>query len=247
MEQPFLRRWLRFSRLSRIGPYFRTNPNQTYRLCYARACRRTRTNVFSMPGSSGQQLKKSKQSANRHRSSDLQKRGSGFRESGPLVSAITLVVGVAGIFGFNALRGRREFIVEETRQLTFAPELELDPSLSPDGRMLAYARYTPRGSDIYVQQVSGSEAVNLTKNTPGSHRWPRWSPDGTLIAFVSTVPGAPSIRLDQPSFVIRIVPSLGGAPRKIVDSAMFGHAWSPRWKEARVYPRERDLGHAPGR
>ena len=170
-----------------------------------------------------------------------------FSRKWPLVSAITLVVGVAGIFGFNALRGRREFSVEETRQLTFAPELELDPSLSPDGRMLAYARYTPRGSDIYVQQVSGSEPVNLTKNLPGSHRWPRWSPDGTLIAFVSTVPGAPSIRLDQPSFVIRIVPSLGGAPRKIVDSAMFGHAWSPRWKEARVYPRERDLGHAPGR
>jgi len=154
-----------------------------------------------------------------------------------LVSAITLVAGGAGIFGFNAVRGRPEFSVEETRQLTFAPELEVDPSLSPDGKMLAYARLskfawdTPGGSDIYVQQVSGSEPVNLTKNLPGFHRWPRWSPDGTLIAFVSTVAAAPASRPDQPTFVIRIVPYLGGAPRQIVDSAMLGHAWSPDGKK----------------
>jgi Tol biopolymer transport system component len=48
---------------------------------------------------------------------------------------------------------------------------------------------------------------------PGDNRWPRWSPDGTQLAFVGN--GS-----------IYIVPALGGAPRKFVDEGAFP-TWSP--------------------
>ncbi len=54
-----------------------------------------------------------------------------------------------------------------------------DPALSPDGQRVAF---TSEG-DIWVVNVDGSNAVNLTKNAVAENAFPAWSPDGTRIAF----------------------------------------------------------------
>jgi len=48
--------------------------------------------------------------------------------------------------------------------------------------MIAYYAYNDGQADIYVINLDGSELTNLTNDS--AEDWaPRWSPDGSLIAF----------------------------------------------------------------
>jgi serine/threonine protein kinase len=68
--------------------------------------------------------------------------------------------------------------------LTSFPGDEVFPSLSPDGKQVAFAGGDSRQNlDIHVMQVGSTTALPLTR-TPQSETSPSWSPDGTSIAFV---------------------------------------------------------------
>lgn len=58
--------------------------------------------------------------------------------------------------------------------------VERDPSVSPDGEKVAYAR----AGDIWVMNIDGSNQAPITQ-TPAAERSPAWSPDGTRIAYVA--------------------------------------------------------------
>jgi eukaryotic-like serine/threonine-protein kinase len=116
--------------------------------------------------------------------------------------------------------------IGRTSQVTRDPALELDPALSPDGSMIAYALGTPTKLQVYVQPVAGGRPIALTTDSAGSFRAPVWSPDGRSIAF-------------QGKDGVWVVPSGGGAARRLVQidtallpmgsgsmSAVTGLAWS---------------------
>jgi Tol biopolymer transport system component len=66
-----------------------------------------------------------------------------------------------------------------------------NPSLSPDGKQIAFNRLDPqsRAGDIWVEDVSRRVMSRLT--TDHSYDWiPIWSPDGGRIAFASNRDGA---------------------------------------------------------
>ncbi len=92
--------------------------------------------------------------------------------------------------------------IGRTIQVTRDPGLEVDPALSPDGATLAYAAGPTDAMQIYVRQVSGGRPVALTNDTTDNFRWPRWSPDGSKIAY-------------QSNDGIYVVPALGGSPRRV--------------------------------
>jgi eukaryotic-like serine/threonine-protein kinase len=61
-----------------------------------------------------------------------------------------------------------------------------NPSLSPDGKQIAFNRVDPQGGggDIWIEDVSRRVLTRLT--TDRSYDWiPVWSPDGSRIAFAS--------------------------------------------------------------
>ena len=73
-----------------------------------------------------------------------------------------------------------------------------DPQASPDGRLVAYALTEvdlasgKRDTDLWLQPLAGGEPRRLT-SSPASDSRPRWSPDGTRIAFLSTRDGGPQV------------------------------------------------------
>jgi serine/threonine-protein kinase len=128
--------------------------------------------------------------------------------SGP--SRVGIGIGAAGIvvaLAVVVLVSRRSavapaVVVGRTSQVTREPGLEVDPALSPDGATLAYAAGPTNAMQIYVRQVSGGRPVTLTSDTTDNFRWPRWSPDGSQVAY-------------QANDGIYLVAALGGTPRRV--------------------------------
>jgi Tol biopolymer transport system component len=143
-----------------------------------------------------------------------------FRLKKLVLPASVLIVLLAVAVYFLFRRGPEIFDVKigRTQQITHDPGLEIDPAISPDGKMIAYAAGVVGKMSLYVRQIAGGRPIALTTSLPGDCRWPRWSPDGTQIAFQS-----------QDS--IYVLPALGGIPKKLVEPSLgqtVGCAvWSP--------------------
>jgi TolB protein len=74
------------------------------------------------------------------------------------------------------------------------------PSWSKDGAWLAFAVGAPFGAasekvDIWKSRPDGSQAVNLTSDSPANDAWPDFSPDGRRIVFRSARDGNQEIYL----------------------------------------------------
>jgi Tol biopolymer transport system component len=93
--------------------------------------------------------------------------------------------------------------------LTTDAGLTTNPSLSRDGKLLAYAsdRAGNAGLDIWVRQMAGGEALRLTRDAADDHQ-PSLSHDGTRIVF----------RSERHGGGIYLVPALGGNERLILNN-----------------------------
>ena len=135
----------------------------------------------------------------------------GFSLAGLLVGGI-----VAGLLVRKFASGRPAFPMHFSAVTNF-PGAEAQPSLSPDGRSVAFVSNRDGHYDIYVGLITGGSLVRITNDANLKAR-PRWSPDGTKIAYS---------RLNESGLRdIWGVPALGGTPRRLILNAT-DPAWSP--------------------
>jgi eukaryotic-like serine/threonine-protein kinase len=101
--------------------------------------------------------------------------------------------------------------------VTDFPGVQAQPSLSPDGRSVAFVSNRDGHYNIYVALVNGGSLVQITNDTNLKSR-PAWSPDGTTIAYARVN--------DSGIWNVWDVPALGGTPRRLILNAA-DPAWSP--------------------
>ena len=119
-----------------------------------------------------------------------------------------------------------------------------DPRISPDGKWVVFtvtsqdAEKNESESRLFVAPMSGGEARRIT-SSDGSEHSPRWSPDGTRLAFISTRGGHGS--------QLWIMNFRGGGEAQKVTSVATGVS-SPVWRPdgerlafvSRVFPECKD-------
>ena len=137
-----------------------------------------------------------------------------------VVAAGVASIVIAGFFIYK--KSQSAAVSQHTlTRVTFDDGLQFGPTWSPDGRFIAYSANRQGKFDIWVQQLSGGDPVQITKG-PG-HNWqPEWSPDGKYIAY----------RSEYGEGGLFIVPALGGEglSRRIATSGHYPH-WSPDGSE----------------
>jgi Tol biopolymer transport system component len=118
----------------------------------------------------------------------------------------------------------------------FAFEFASDPRLSPDGREIAFVLTTVdqknnrRNSSIWLVRSDGSSAPQRMTAEGSNANAPRWSPDGSRLAFLSTrTAGARETGSEPPHpqiFVLRLDGGDGQALTHL-KNGVSSYQWSP--------------------
>ena len=130
----------------------------------------------------------------------------GAKRNALIVAVGLVLILAAAILTWLRSRDRPSSPPAALTRLTFDSGLTVDPALSPDGKLLAYAsdRAGKGDLDIWVQQLAGGEPLRLTRD-PADDNHPSFSPDGGKIVF----------RSDRDGGGVYVVSALGGEERMI--------------------------------
>jgi serine/threonine protein kinase len=146
--------------------------------------------------------------------------------------AILMILIAAAVFAtWYYLHSRSSLSRNESHEITPGGNLTLlvsseggatDPTLSPDGKMLAFIAKDQGRLDLFVGRVAGREHIRLT-NDNAEEAMPSFSPDGERIAYTRVGSGS---GLSE----IWIVPTLGRQAVRVVVNALDA-TWSPDGKK----------------
>lgn len=104
-------------------------------------------------------------------------------------------------------------------RLTTNDAVDTHPTISPDGTRVAFDSGQSGSRDVWVMNVDGTGATNLTPG-PGTELYPAWSPDGQRIAFAASG--------DDGTFDVWVMNADGTEPRNLTQ-APGGDDGAPTW------------------
>ena len=118
--------------------------------------------------------------------------------------------------------GAPALVMGRSEQLTSDPGLEIQPALSPDGRLVAYSAGNSTHMRIFLRPVGGGRTIPLSDDSTAVETQARWSPDGSSLLFLTR--GG-----------VSIASALGGASRPVIaplqTAQVTSATWSPDGRE----------------
>jgi serine/threonine protein kinase len=163
-----------------------------------------------------------------------------------LVGVVALLAAAGALWIVRPWESNTKLIPAGTERITFTAGPEFSGSLSPNSEFLVYGHTEHGTMDLFVQPRAGGRKVRLTEGA-GDEDLPRWSRDGTRIAYM----GGDGTYCD-----IFTISPLGGPPSKLAETRIpyihsfwtsleaFGTMpWSPN-DESLVFSRMLDNGDA---
>ena len=122
----------------------------------------------------------------------------------------------------------------------FAFEFLSDPHISPDGKLVAYVvtkidrAQNRRNSSIWMVATDGTKPPWQFTTSPQSANSPRWSPDGRVLAFLSSRPSevlgtGAGAGTEQTRAQVYVLSMAGGEARRITNlkNGVSSYQWSP--------------------
>jgi serine/threonine protein kinase len=134
-----------------------------------------------------------------------------FRLAVPLAALVGVLIGALA----TRLLTRPHKVEPPTFQVLTYSGNDSQPTVSPDGKTIAFLSKRDGTNRIWVKQLSGGAEAALTSGPADSV--PRFSPDGASVLFT---------RGDGDDSAIYRVPLVGGEPRKVTGPATEAD-WSP--------------------
>jgi Tol biopolymer transport system component/DNA-binding SARP family transcriptional activator len=133
-------------------------------------------------------------------------------------TAVVLLIGGV-VAGRTALLSPRGLSIGSTTPLTSDEGLQVEAAISPNGRLVAYAKGTPSALHVVVQTIAGRRAWRLTDDSSTAELMPRWAPDNDQLLYLSRSSAY-------------VAPAIGGAPRLVArgtpgDGMVRSASWSP--------------------
>jgi Tol biopolymer transport system component/DNA-binding winged helix-turn-helix (wHTH) protein len=121
-------------------------------------------------------------------------------------------------------------VTGELHRLTDGEMLEATPTISPNGRMLAYGSTVLNHEDIWLKDLQTGKEVALA-NTPVAEWHPQISHDGSRIAYTVQ---------DRAEHAIYVVPSTGGKATQVASESGWIFDWTPDNRYLLYHPKEGD-------
>lgn len=132
---------------------------------------------------------------------------------------VTIGLAATTVAGWRLSRSAPLPAIGKSSPVTFDEGLQIEPAVSLNGRMVAYAKGNAQRMRIFVQRIEGGAPWALSGDSSSVELLPRWSPDNDALVFLSK----------NNAYV---TPAVGGPPRLVAtggegEAMVRSASWSP--------------------